>query len=234
MTGINKNNITAALLFFVLSCSKAHAEINEPMNTVKLGIADIHFHTRTSDLEGPPGTTPPGITASINNTQTLALVYERQLSGPWSIVLQGGVPPTLKVDATGTAKALGRIATAKAWFPAVILKYSFQEVYGFRPYLGAGMNYTFFTDKHMTDAYTNGFGGTSSSVKLSNSWGGVMKLGAEYALDDNWAIDVGYSHYWIETKATIATETPGFGRIERTIQAESNPDAFGLLIGYKF
>lgn len=234
MTGANKNNTMAAVLFLAFFCSKAHAEFREPMNAVKLGFADIHFHTSTSDLEGPPGTTPPGITANINNTQTLAVIYERQISGPWSLVLQGGAPPTLKVDATGTAKALGKIATAKAWFPAVILKYTFHDVWGFRPYIGAGVNYTFYTDKHMTDAYTNGFRGTSSSVKLDNTWGGVMKFGAEFPLDDDWVIDVGYSHYWIKTNATIATETPGIGRIERTIQAEANPDAFGLLIGYKF
>lgn len=234
MTSQNKNNILVILLFIVFFCSRAHAESVQPMNAVKLGFADIHFHTTTSDLEGPAGTTPSGIKASINNTQTLAIIYERQISGPWSIVLQGGVPPTLKVDAAGTAKSLGKIATAKAWFPAIILKYTFRDVFGFRPYVGAGVNYSFYTDKRMTDAYTNGFGGTSSSAKLDDTWGGVMKFGAEFPLSDNWVFDVGYSHYWIKTKATIATETPGFGRIERSIQAKANPDAFGLLIGYKF
>ncbi|MNG27622.1 OmpW family protein [compost metagenome] len=85
----------------------------------------------------------------------------------------------------------------------------------------------------MTDAYTNAFGGTSSTVKLDNTWGGVIKFGVEFPIDENWVFDIGYSRYWIKNKATITTDTPGMGEIERTIKAQANPDAFGLLIGYK-
>lgn len=130
MSCIDKNKTTVAYFSIVFFCAGAHAVFDEQENIVGLGYADIHFHTSTSDLEGPSGTTPPGIKTDINNTQVLALVDERRILWPWSVLLQGGVPPTLKIDAAGTAKSLGRVASAKAWFPAIILKYKFRDMMG--------------------------------------------------------------------------------------------------------
>ncbi|MNR47532.1 outer membrane protein W [compost metagenome] len=69
--------------------------------------------------------------------------------------------------------------------------------------MGVGINYTFYTNRRITDSYTNAFGGTSSAVKLYNTWGGVIKLGVEFPIDENWVFDMGYSRYWIKNRPRL-------------------------------
>jgi outer membrane protein len=209
-----------------------HAE--GPQNTLKIGYARIAFNTKSGDLAGPTGTTPPGIQADLNDANTLALVYERKLSGPWSVILQGGTPPVVKIIGAGNAAALGQVGTTRAWFPAVVVNYTFDGPWGTHPYVGAGLNYTFFTEGRVEPTYTGAFGGSSSTAKLKSSLGPVLKVGVDFPVGPNWVIDAAYSRYGISTTATITTATPGFGDIVRTIDVKPNPDVFGLLLGYRF
>lgn len=224
----------AAGLTLAFGSIGAYAQSEDAANTLKIGYAGITFNTKSGHLIGPPGTTPPGIQADLRDARTLALIYERRISGPWSVVVQAGTPPVVKVDGAGTGAPLGSVETAKAWFPAVLATYTFAGLPGIRPYVGAGVNYAFFTDPQVSAAYTGAFGGTSSSSTLKNSWGPVVKLGAEFPIAKNWVLDVGYSRYWIKTTATITTTTPGVGDIARTINVKVDPGAFGLLVGYRF
>lgn len=217
-----------------LACVSAGAHAEGPENTMKVGYAHIGFNTTSGDLAGPAGTTPPGVQADLNDARTLALIYERRLSGPWSFVLQAGTPPVVKIVGAGNGAALGQVGTTRSWFPAVLAQYAFDGPWGTRPYLGAGVNYTFYTEGRVSPAYTAAFGGTSSSAKLKSSWGPVWKFGVELPLGRDWVVDAAYSRYGIRTTATITTATPGFGDIARTIDVRSDPDVIGLLLGYRF
>jgi outer membrane protein len=219
-----------------LTIGHAHtfAQADEARNTIKIGYAPILYNTDSGELTGPTGTTPPGVTADLKDTRTLALIYQRRISGPWSVLVQGGTPPIVKFDGAGSAAAVGRVGTARAWFPAVLAAYSFGGLAGFEPYVGAGLNYTWFTDRHVTAAYTAAFGGTSSTAKLKDSLGPVVKLGVEIPLARSWVLDLAYARYWIKTTATIATDTPGVGLVERRIAIKANPDVFALTVGYRF
>ena len=124
-----------------LACAMADAQAGDAENTLKVGYAHIGFNTKSGDLTGPPGTTPPGVQADLNDASTLALVYERNLSGPWSIVLQAGTPPVAKMVGAGNGAALGQVGTTRAWFPALLAHYTFAGPWGTQPYVGAGLNY---------------------------------------------------------------------------------------------
>jgi len=221
-------------LAIALACASAGAYAEGTENTLKIGYAHIGFNTKSGDLTGPAGTTPPGVRADLNNAATLALVYERNLSGPWSVVLQAGTPPVVKFVGAGNGAALGQVGTARAWFPAVLAHYTFDGPWGTQPYIGAGVNYTFYTDGQVSPAYTGAFGGTSSTSSLKSSWGHVLKIGMGFPLSKNWVIDAAYSRYGIRTTATITTATPGFGDIARTVDVRSDPDVVGLMLGYRF
>ena len=221
-------------LAVALACATAVARADDTDNTLKVGYAHIGFNTKSGDLTGPAGTTPPGVQADLNDAATLALVYERSLTGPWSFVLQVGTPPVVKMVGAGNGAALGQVGTARAWFPAVLAHYTFDGPWGTQPYLGAGVNYTFYTDGQVSSAYTAAFGGTSSTAKLKSSWGPVLKIGVGFPVARNWVIDAAYSRYGIRTTATITTATPGFGDIARTVDVRSDPDVVGLTVGYRF
>ena len=221
-------------LAIALACAMADARAGDTVNTLKVGYAHIGFNTKSGDLTGPAGTTPPGIQANLNDAATLALVYERNLSGPWSIVLQAGTPPVVKMVGAGNGAALGQVGTTRAWFPALLAHYTFAGPWGTQPYVGAGLNYTFYTDGQVSPAYTGAFGGTSSTAKLKSSWGHVLKIGMGFPLGRNWVIDAAYSRYGISTTATITTATPGVGNIVRSVDVKSDPDVVGLTLGYRF
>lgn len=77
-------------------------------------------------------------------------------------------------------------------------------------------------------------GGTSSTSKLDDSFGAVAKVGVEIPLVDNWSASFSYSRYWIDTTATIKTQTPGLGEVTRKIDVEADPDVYSFTIGYRF
>lgn len=223
----------AAGLSIVFAGAGVQAE--ELANTVKIGYAHASFNTRSGDLSGP--FTPPGIKGDVEDVDLLALSYERRLSDQWSVMFQGASPPRAHLTAAGTAAGLGRIASAKIWVPAVMANYSFNNLPGFRPYVGAGVNYSHFTDEEATSTYTSAVGGSSTSVNAKSSWGPVVRLGLEYPITKNWVVDFSYLRYWIKTTATFTTVTPtpeGNVNLVRTIDAKINPDVFTLVVGYRF
>jgi outer membrane protein len=224
-------------LVISLACAAACAQAagaTDAVNSLKLGYAHIGFNTESGDLTGPTGSTPPGVQAKLNNAGTLALVYERKIAGPWSVTLQVGTPPVVKIVGAGNGAALGQVGSARAWFPALLASYSFDTPWGVQPYLGAGANYTFYTAAQISPAYTGAFGGTSSTAKLKSSWGPVLKLGVNVPVGRDWLIDLTYARYGIRSSATITTATPVVGDIARTLDVRSDPDVIGVLLGYRF
>ncbi len=221
--------LLAALLCGVACCANAAGG-----TALKLGYADIAFNTKSGDLSGPAGTTPPGVQAAIGDTRTLALVADVPLSERWGLVIQLGAPPLVRFNGAGAGAALGEVGSARAWFPAVLARWQPAPWGRFQPYAAAGLNHTFFTDKRITEAYTTAFGGSASRSRLKASQGAVLKLGAEWRIDDRWGIDLAYARYGIRTTATITTTTPGLGDVERTVDVKVDPDVLSLMLSYRF
>lgn len=221
----------AATLTMVFCGCIANAET--PPNTLKIGYAEVSFNSSSGDLSGPLGTTPPGATLGTKDTDTIALVYDRHLVGPVSLVFQVGAPPDVRFVGKGTAAPLGEVGKTRAWFPAVLAKYSF-SLPMMTPYIGAGVNYTWFTDNEIHPSYTAAFGGTGSRGHLSSHVGPVAKIGATLPFGSRWVADLSYSRYWIETSATVDTDTPGLGVVSRKIDLTADPDIFGLVVGFSF
>ena len=212
----------------------ADAQAADTKNAIQIGYGYIGFNTKSGDLTGPAGTTPPGIQADLKNASTLAVVYERHISGPWSVVFQGGTPPMIKIMGAGNAAALGQVGKARAWFPGLLAQYTFQGPWGTRPYVGAGVNYTTYTDEQVGDNFTGAFGGTNSTARLKSSWGYVAKIGVSVPIGRDWFVDGSYSRYDISTTATVTTTTPGVGNITRTVDVKADPGVVGLTVGYRF
>lgn len=201
---------------------------------LKLGHAHIGFNTRSGDLSGPAGTTPPGVKATIVDTRTLALVADVPLGEQWGLVVQFGTPPVVRFDGAGAGAALGEVGSARAWFPALLARWQPAAWGRLQPYAAIGLNHTFFTDTRISEAYTTAFGGSASRARLKSSQGVVLKLGAEWQIDPHWGVDLAYSRYGIRTTATITTTTPGLGDVARTVDVRADPDVLSLMLGYRF
>lgn len=211
-----------------------HAQAAEPAPTLKLGYAAIRFNGESGDLQGAPGTTPPGVQAALVNTGTLAVTYTHPLSGRYALLAQAGTPPTVKFNGAGAGAALGQVGSARAWFPALLLQAELGTLGPVSTYGAVGINHTFYTQRRVTDAYTQAFGGSASSADLKSSWGAVVKLGAEVPLAPGWVADLAWSRYAIRTTATITTSTPGLGEVARRVDVKADPDVFSLMLGRRF
>lgn len=210
------------------------AKADELKNVIRIGYANIKAQGSSTDLAGPPGTTPPGIGMDVRDLQAMALSYERRFSPNWALQFQGGLPPTVTAEGVGVGSAVGETANARIWFPSVLAIYTYTNAPVVRPYIGVGMTYTFFTEEKVTPGYTAAFHGSSSSAKLSSAWGPTLRLGVEYPLDNRWSFRLEYTTFRLRSTATVVTQTPGVGDISRSTDIKGYPRILGASLGYSF
>lgn len=221
-------------LIALLGASGLHAQEEPAKGFAAIGLAHAAFHARSGELQGAPGTTPPGVTASVDSVNTAVVELKYTFAANWSADLGFGYPPRVDLIAGGTAAGLGKVAEAKAWFPHVTVSYHLPTETAVTPYLGAGVHRTWFSGVRTTPAYDGAVLGTATDAKVKSDVGPVLRLGAEVALPGGWVADVLYLKYWIKSQAVLTTQTPGAGGIERRLDLRAKPDIFAVLIGRRF
>lgn len=227
------NKFIAAATAALAMCAAAHADEPEN-NTVRAGYAKVRFNLQSSDLRGPPGTTPPGLRMDSKDLDVYALSFERRLGDNWAAQLQLGIPPTLTAVGAGVAAPVGTIAKARIWFPTAMVRYTIPGFSVIHPYVAGGVTYTFFTEQETSPAYNAAVQGSGSAIKINGAWGAYGRVGLEYPINKQWCVNLEYSTFRLKTSAAVDTETPGFGTISRHIDLKDAPRIFGVTIGYSF
>lgn len=113
-----------------------------------------------------------------------------------------------------------RVGKTKHLPPTFSMKYHFNEEGNFRPYVGAGLNYTMFFSEH-TEGPLAG-----SDLKLDDSFGFALELGADYLINDQWFVNVSARTMDIETDATLDGADLG--------TVDIDPRVYGLHLGFRF
>jgi outer membrane protein len=111
------------------------------------------------------------------------------------------------------------IGSVKHLPPTLTVQYHFMPDATFRPYVGAGLNYTRFYDVNL--------GGGAFTVDR-NSWGGALQAGADVQLGRNLFLNFDIKKIWIDTdvKVTATGATAASLKI--------NPLILGVGVGMKF
>ncbi|MFM2065374.1 MAG: hypothetical protein RLZZ584_283 [Pseudomonadota bacterium] len=109
-----------------------------------------------------------------------------------------------------------KIGSLKHLPPTLTAQYHVTGLGAFKPYVGAGLNYTIFSSVDLP---------TGLSIEKS-SLGFAYQLGADIALNKTWSINVDYK------KVQIRTDLSSGGAKLGTIKVD--PSLFGLGVGYKF
>ncbi|MFC3052762.1 OmpW/AlkL family protein [Kordiimonas pumila] len=122
------------------------------------------------------------------------------------------------MGATGTA--LGDLDLGHVWVlpPTFLAQYHFNPGGQVRPYVGAGLNYTFFYNNNPGDV---------ASIKYSNGFGYALQAGVDVGLDDHWAINADVKKLFLNTDASI-----NGGAV--TADVDLDPWVFGLGLAYRF
>lgn len=114
----------------------------------------------------------------------------------------------------------GKIGTFKHLPPSLLLQYHFNPEGQFRPYVGAGINYTILGSEKMS-----ALGG---DVKLENSsFGGVLQLGFDYKIAKNLFFNVDVKKIQLRTDVTHSAA----GKLG-TLKVD--PLLWGVGLGYRF
>lgn len=115
-----------------------------------------------------------------------------------------------------------RIGSLKHLPPTLTAQYHFTNLGAFKPYVGAGINYTRFSSVKFDPAVDEAL---SPSIK-KNSWGPALQVGFDYALDKNWSINFDVKKVYIKTDVRSAGTKVGTFKV--------NPVLVGVGLGYRF
>ena len=115
-----------------------------------------------------------------------------------------------------------QIGTLKHLPPTLTLQYHFMPEGQFRPYVGAGVNYTHFSSVHFDPAVQAAL---QPSIK-SNSFGLAAQVGMDVMLDKKWSLNVDIKKVQIRTKVSSAGTEVGKFKVD--------PLLIGVGVGYRF
>ena len=121
------------------------------------------------------------------------------------------VPQKHTLSAGGTA-----IGSLKHLPPSLLLQYHFTEAPGFKPYVGAGVNYTRFSGVRLP-----------AGVDIDrNSFGGALQVGVDIPVAKNVYLNFDVKKVYIKTDVSAAGSKIGSFKVD--------PVLFGIGLGWRF
>lgn len=124
------------------------------------------------------------------------------------------------INGSGSISGLGKVG--KTWIlpPTLTLQYHFTNFGAFKPYVGAGVNYTIFYNQ---DA------GSADHLKVKNTFGGALQIGFDYMIDEHWGVNFDVKKLFLEPKFDVTVDGAAM-----TGKAKLNPWLIGTGITYRF
>lgn len=132
-----------------------------------------------------------------------------------------GVTPH-DVKGTGALAGLGKIGSTWLLPPTLLLQYHFTEFGAFKPYVGAGVNYTF--------TFSNKEAGAMTAFKVKSAPGVALQAGFDYMLDKHWGLNFDVKKLWLRPDATANLG----GATPVTAKVKLDPWLIGAGVTYRF
>jgi outer membrane protein len=123
---------------------------------------------------------------------------------------------TTRHEVTLNGASLGKVSVLP---PTLTMQWHFTDLGAFKPYIGGGINISWF--------YNNDLKAGNTPLDLdSYSVGGALQAGLDYEIQKNWFLNADVKYIWMSTdvKAGGATLT----------NLKIDPWVFGIGIGYRF
>ena len=164
--------------------------------------------------ESPKRTISTGLGLSINNKW----IPEVDISYFFNKNIAAELILTVPQQHTLTSSKLGKdIGTVDHLPPTLLLQYHFDGNGGFKPYVGAGINYTRFTQSDI-------LGGAATVDK--DSWGGALQVGVDIPLSGNMYLNVDVKKVYLKTNVYVGSVNAGEFKVD--------PVLVGVGLGWRF
>jgi len=163
-----------------------------------------------------------GLNLTVDDNPQLSGTIAYFFDSNWAVELIVATPFTHDVALEGS-----NVAEVSHLPPIVSALYYFDTTSAFQPYLGIGVNYTYFYDEEFNAA---GQAGGFSNLSLDSSVGIAVQVGADYYLNEAWFVNASLRYADISTDLTFDVANGAKG--SATIDVD--PIVYSLMIGYKF
>lgn len=176
---------------------------------VRLGLHNVDPKSDNGTLAGG------ALQARIGSDVRPTLAIGRFLDDNWALELLAAAPFEHEVRLNGE-----KAADFKHLPPTLSVQYYFGQPGGFRPFVGAGINYTWTYDERETGPLAG------TRLKLGNSVGAAAQLGFQTELSDSLHL-VGDVR-WIDIDASVSVDRNRVGEVA------VDPLVYGLYLGWRF
>ncbi|KRS14597.1 membrane protein [Roseovarius atlanticus] len=198
-----------ALALAALTATTAPALAQERGDvTFGIGLAGVIPESGNGVLAGP---TP----IDVDNGYSLQLTGEYFIADNLGIELLAAWPFAHDIDSGGT-----RIGKVKHLPPTLSLQYHFTNQSKITPFIGAGINYTTFTEDKAVGPLAG------NDLDLDDSWGLALHAGLDYKVSDKGALRTDVR--WINIESDVKLNGVNIGK------AKINPWVFGVSYVHTF
>lgn len=200
---MKKHIIAAAVLCTLVSGAAMAQQAKEGPFMVRV---------RAVNLDSANGDTT-GLGLSVNNKVIPEVDFSYFFNKNLAAELILTVPQKHKVSSSVLG---GEIGTLKHLPPTLLLQYHFDGM-AFKPYVGAGINYTHFSGINLA-------GGAATVDK--SSWGAALQAGVDIPLSGNMYLNLDVKKVYIRTDVTVGGTNMGTFKVD--------PLLVGVGLGWRF
>ncbi|MES0026584.1 MULTISPECIES: OmpW family protein [unclassified Mesorhizobium] len=124
------------------------------------------------------------------------------------------------IGGQGTIGGLGNIG--KIWLlpPTLTLQYHFTSFGAFKPYVGAGVNYTIFFNQDV---------GSADALNVKNTFATALQVGFDYMVDQHWGVNFDVKKLFLKPDFDVTVDGT-----KLTGKAELDPWLIGAGLTYRF
>jgi outer membrane protein len=126
------------------------------------------------------------------------------------------IAATTRHEVSIPGASLGKVSLLP---PTLTVQYHFMPKEKFSPYVGAGLNYTFFYNEDAP-------GGAINSVDYDNHVGYALQAGLDYALTGNWSVNLDVKKIFLSTDVSVNGGAK--------LGVDLDPWIVGVGVGYRF
>lgn len=172
--------------------------------------------------------TPPGIEGvGVDDGVALGASFTYMFSRNLGVEVLAATPFKHDIKSEGDLAGAvpGKIGETRHLPPTVSLQYHFSDLGIWRPYVGAGINYTtFFDSKTKGDLRAAGY----DKLSLDDSWGWALQAGLDVDVNDRWFVGASVYYMDIDTTAKIRGTGGAFGD---ELKVNVDIDPWVLMVG---
>lgn len=204
-----KKTLLAIAAVSAFTSGAAFAQSSDAVGPFLVRVRAVHLDSRNHDTTG--------LNLSINNKWIPEVDVSYFFTPNFAAELILTYPQKHDLRAGGD-----KIGSLKHLPPTLLGQYHFTGLGAFKPYVGAGINYTRFSNVDFAPAVNAAL---SPSIK-KNSWGGALQVGFDYAIDKNWSLNFDVKKVYIGTDVYSAGTKVGTFKVD--------PVLVGVGVGYRF